>query len=109
MKNINGKELKIKLSSNIKLLDIDSHDVYRQSHIANSVNIPFDETDFISKVRKTVPNRSDEFILCGKPYNAQELHLVAEKLEEEGYQNIYGHTLGNHDWKVSGVDVVELR
>jgi rhodanese-related sulfurtransferase len=109
MKKINGKELKKKLADNIKLLDIDSIDVYRQSHILNSVNIPYNEVDLISKVVKLVPNRSDEIILCGKPYNIQELYLVAEKLEEEGYKNIYGHALGYQDWSASGVDVVELR
>lgn len=109
MKKITGKELKKKIILNSKLLDLDRFDDFKQSHISNSINIPFDEIDFVSQVRKIVPNINQEVILCVKPYNAKELLLAAEKLEEEGYFNIYSHTLGRQDWKRAGIDIVELR
>lgn len=109
MKKINGKELRKKIISKTKLLDIDSIDDFKQSHISNSLNIPFDEVDFVSQVRRVIPNRNEEIVLCGKPYNARELYLAAEKLEEEGYDKIFSHSLGRLDWKRSGIDIVELR
>lgn len=109
MKCIDGKELKNKLNSNTKLLDIDNHDIYCQSHIVNSVNIPHSKEDFLTQVRSIVPNIEDEIILCIKPYHAKELFLAAEMLEEEGYKYILGHTLGTSDWKKAGVEIVELR
>jgi rhodanese-related sulfurtransferase len=109
MKKINGKELKRKINAKTKLLDIDSIDDYRQSHISHSLNIPYNEADFVSQVRKVIPNREEEIILCGKPYNSRELYLAAEKLEEEGYDNIYSHALGRQDWKRAGIDIIELR
>ena len=109
MKRINGKELKKKIRSKTKLLDIDSRDDFRQCHILNSVNIPYDETDFISQVREIVPNRHDELVLCGKPYNSRELYMAIEKLEEIGYDKVFAHALGQQDWRRSGVEIIELR
>lgn len=90
MKKINGKELRRKIKSNTKLLDIDSIDDFKQSHILSSLNIPYDEADFVSQVRRAVPDRHEEIVLCSKPYNSRVVYLAAEKLEEEGYEKIYG-------------------
>lgn len=109
MKKINGKELRRKIKLKSVLVDIDTKDDYRQSHIANSVNVPYDDDQFTSKVLQTVSNRSEDLIVCSKPHKAREAYMAAERLEEEGFDNLYTHTLGQKDWKKSGVEVVEFR
>lgn len=109
MKKINGKELRKKIKSKSVLVDVDSRDDYRQSHIANSVNVPYDDDQFTSKVLQAVPNRLDDVVVCSKPHKEKEAYMAAERLEEEGFNNLYTHTLGQKDWKKSGVEVVEFR
>jgi len=109
MKKIDGKELKKKIQAKSRLVDIDSPDEFKRSHIANSINIPYNEKDFVSKMKKTAPSHSDEVVLCSKPNNSKQAYSAGEKLEKEGYKNVYAHTLGQTDWKKSGVEIVEFR
>lgn len=109
MRKINGKQLKRKINLRIRVLFIDSSDEFKQSHISSSINIPYDHVDFVSRVRQIAPNRHEEIVLCSKPYNSREVCLAAEKLEEEGYDKVYSHSLGRQDWKRAGIEITELR
>ena len=85
----------------IKIIDIRNNQTFRQGHILNSKNIPWQNQD--EKVYKTLQN--EPFVLICQ--QAQTASQLAEKLKKQGFTQVQVLAGGISAWQQNNLPLVK--
>lgn len=78
-------ELKTKLSQGAILIDVRSHQEYREGHLQGAINIP--DFEIANRIQREIPKKNQLIILyCQYGGRSKTASLIIRKL---GYTNIY--------------------
>ena len=91
-RDITIEELKNKITQGAILLDVRSHQEYREGHLQGAINIPEYEID--SRIEREIPKKNQLTVIYCQ-YGGRSLN-VYNKMKKLGYTNIY-HLHGGLD------------
>lgn len=115
VKNMTVKEITNKVLNNeeLFLLDVRTEDAYQDWKIEGEnfsyLNVPyFDLLDGVEEILDQLPKGSDIAVVCAKGGSSQ---MVAEMLDEEGFENVYSVEGGMKAWSehLEPIKVNDLR
>ncbi|RIK81050.1 MAG: rhodanese-like domain-containing protein [Planctomycetota bacterium] len=103
MRTINAEALNAQLaaSEGMTVVNTLSEDAFRAKHIPHSLSAPQDRPDFVERVEKMTPSKSDPIVVyCGGP-SCDSSTQAAQKLEAAGFTNVYEFEGGMEEWETS--------
>ncbi len=86
----------------IDLLDVDS---FRDYHLPNAINIPYNNRNFFEEVELLVPRKDTPIVFYCSNHECQASYAAAIRLEDAGYKNVYDYEAGKVDWKLASFPV----
>lgn len=78
---------------------------HREAHIPGSENVPLDRERFAEEVLAKLGSKDDEVIVYCASESCPASRRAARKLEEAGFQRVYGFTGGIRAWQEAGLPV----
>lgn len=111
MQNIDAETLKQKMDKNedFVFLNVLPADKFREEHIPQSENIPYDDENLIQKVENKTSSKDDEIIVYCANTECDASDKAAEKLEDQGFTNVKDFAGGLQEWKDAGHSTESLR
>lgn len=108
MEEIMGRELKNHMKSrNVIPIDVNHGEDYKSEHFEGSINIAYDDPDFVQKVKEEFINHDQEMVICGTPDLSKQIDKVAKKLRNSGYPNVKVYKASVDDWERAGLHVIK--
>ncbi|MGM5483543.1 MAG: rhodanese-like domain-containing protein [Nanobdellota archaeon] len=87
------------------LINVLNKEGYKRFHIPGSINIPFEDINFINIIEKIIPDKKEVIVIYSADYNSSESEKAAETLEKYGYENVYNFEDGIKGWDEEGYDI----
>jgi rhodanese-related sulfurtransferase len=109
MKPISREEVKQKWQREepFTFVEVLSHDVYKDFHLPNALNVPLNE-DFEDRIQQAVPDKNQEVIVYCKNKDCTASPTAAKKIDQLGYRHVYDYEAGKEDWKAAGLPIETL-
>lgn len=84
----------------VRILDVNTAEVYNDAHIPGAIHLKLDDIDFISHdaVSKNWNKESDTLILYCSDYTCKTSHIAAKKLKALGFKNVAVYSGGINEW-----------
>src|SRR5690625_7892017 len=73
-------------------------DSFNKEHIRSSVNVPVDEDNFTSRVEQIAGSKEREVVVYCASFDCDASTRAAEKLQQEGFTQVYDYEGGTKDW-----------
>src|SRR5690625_4309111 len=80
------------------LINVLPQDGLNQDHIRTSVNVPVDEDNFTSRVEQIAGSKEREVVVYCASFDCDASTRAAEKLQQEGFTQVYDYEGGTKDW-----------
>ena len=111
MKSIDFKQLK-KLreqGKNIPLINTLSEDHFESTQIPESINIPLESDDFVSRVEQTIGGKDQPVVVYCASHDCPSSEKAAEKLEQAGFTQVFDFEGGAQEWLQEGQHLAGTR
>jgi rhodanese-related sulfurtransferase/polyisoprenoid-binding protein YceI len=87
------------------LIDTLKLDNFSRCHIKNALNACVFEVTFVDQVKSITDDKNSEIVLYGASSRSFDATTAAEKLEQDGYRNVYILKGGLEAWRSSGLSL----
>lgn len=80
------------------LINVLSREDFNKKHIRTSINIHYEDEDFAEKVEDVAGSLERKIVLYCASFDCPASEEACEKLEEEGFTQVYDYEGGTKDW-----------
>jgi rhodanese-related sulfurtransferase len=107
VRTIDAQTLREQLAANEGLTVINtlSEDAFRAKHIPHTMSAPQDRGDFVGRVEKIVPSKTDPIVVYCASAACDSSTKAAKKLEAAGFTNVYDFEGGLEEWEGSQLPI----
>lgn len=100
MKTLTYDELKqmTDRNENFFLINVLPESEFKKTRIPNSLNIPFDQPDFIGQVERAAGGKSGRIVVHCSSFDCPKSHNAAVKLEDAGFTDVSAYEGGTKEW-----------
>jgi len=107
MQVLTAQELKRKIDAEQALVVINvlAPEDHREAHIPGSENVPLDRERFADEVLAKTGSKDAEVVVYCASESCTASRRAARKLDEAGFQRVYGFTGGIQAWQEAGLPV----
>jgi len=84
------------------LIDVLTPASYEGRHLPNAKNVSADDTEFLEKIEKLVPDKETSVVVYCASFTCQLSPRAASTLADAGYTNVYDFKGGLADWQDAG-------
>lgn len=105
MKTISREQLKSLLDSggDYLLINVLGLSSFQDRHIPGSINVPVDDSEFVSRVETRAGSRSRRIVVyCGSS-ECSASRIAAQRLTDAGFTDVSAYEGGVRDWEKAGL------
>lgn len=80
------------------LINVLPTDPFNNQHIRTSINIPFDNDDFVEMVKQVAGSKDRKIVVYCANFDCPVSPKAAKALEAAGFTNVFDYEGGTEDW-----------